>query len=121
MRVRILASALALVLLPLLQGCGATQTSSNPFDSGGPGRVTLEVLNDNWQQVSLRVDTRAGQIYLGRVEGETQETFVFSLDVAQEIAIQVDVLAGGRCLTRRTTVDPGDVLELQIREIDCSR
>lgn len=121
MTVKTLTPALALVLLPLLQGCGTARSTSSPFDSGGPGRVTLEVQNDNWQQVSLRVDTRAGQIYLGRVEGETRETFVFSLDVAQEIAIQVDVLAGGRCLTRRITVDPGDVLDLQIREIDCPR
>jgi len=113
--------ALGLLVLSLLQGCSAAQTASNPFDTRGPGRVTLEVQNDNWQQVALRVDTRAGQIYLGRVQGETRETFVFTLDVAQEIAIQVDVLAGGRCLTRRMTVDPGDILELQIREVDCPR
>lgn len=115
-----LPAILLALLLPFESGCGVAQSSSNPFDRGGPGRVTLEVFNDGWEQVTLHVETRGGRRYLGRVEGESQETFTFVLEVSQEIAIEVDVLAGGRCLTREIPTDPGDVLQLQIRETDCS-
>lgn len=111
---------LLLALLPFVGACGAGQSAPNPFDQRGPGRVTVEVFNDGWEQVTLHLETRSGRRYLGRVQGESRATFTFTLDVSQEVAIEVDVLAGGRCLTREIPTDPGDVLELQIRETDCS-
>ena len=46
--------------------------------------------------------------------GKGDETFRLTWSFPQPLSIEIDLLAGGRCVTPELQVDPGDIIELQI-------
>lgn len=89
----------------------------SPFDaaSGGDGSIQVEVHNFNWADASLYALRGAERIRMGVVTGKTDQTFEIAWPMTRPLRIEIDLLAGGRCVTRPLTVDPGDRISLHIR------
>ena len=84
-----------------------------PF-GGGAESVEIEVRNDNFADATLHALRGGERIRLGIVTGHTARTFQLDWRFSQPLRIEIDLLAGGRCVTRDLQVDPGDELYLRI-------
>lgn len=80
----------------------------------GNERIRIEVINRNFSDATLWAISTGGRQRLGIVTGKTDATFTLDWDFSQPLQIEIDLLAGERCVTAPLQVDPGDVLELQI-------
>jgi hypothetical protein len=92
--------------------CAGTRAAS-PF-SADQGSVELEVWNDNFSDATLHVLRGGERIRIGIVTGHTGETFLIDWRFSMPFRVEIDLLAGGRCVTRALQVDPGDTVYLQI-------
>lgn len=115
-RAAVLVSALA------IGGCassGDPAGGGDPF--GGEGAratsVRLIVQNLNFSDARLYQIRRTGRRSLGIVGGKQTQEFTLDWTVPESLQIEINLLAGPRCLTREMEVDPGDVLELQIAAV----
>jgi len=110
-----------LLLAALLAGCSAmTQSQDNVFEPEREEQLRIEVRNFHFSEATLWTTTPSeGRSILGRVEGKNTQTFTIPWSRPQELAIEIDLLADQRCLTRRLHADPGDFLELQIDVDSC--
>jgi hypothetical protein len=80
--------------------------------------IRLEVLNHNFADVTVWMVARdAARSRLGVVTGKTEETFVVPWAFTQPLRLEFDLLAGPRCQTRSMSVDPGDILQLEIQAV----
>lgn len=117
-------SLTALTLAFLASGCagGGTPTSDGPFAAAadGPQTVSIHVRNLNFSEARLWAVSRGGRQRLGVIDGKGDAVYRITWAVAEPMQIEIDLLAGPRCLTEPMTVDPGDDLELQI-QMDLSR
>lgn len=86
----------------------------------GSGQIRIEVINRNFSDATLWAISPGGRQRLGIVTGKTDATFTLDWDFSQPLQIEIDLLAGERCVTAPLQVDPGDVLELQI-EVELRR
>jgi hypothetical protein len=110
-------------LLVLLVGTGcATGGAANPFGDGegGDRSIRIEVRNFNFADATLYALRGSERIRMGVVTGKTDDTFEIPWTVTLPLRIEINLLAGERCVTRPMNVDPGEVIQLQI-EIDLSR
>lgn len=103
-----------------LQGCSAPQAlqgTRNPFGNEDPGtaQVRIRVLNFNFSDATVWTVVRSGRRQrLGTVTGKADATFTVPWTFTEPLRLEFDLLAGPRCFTDELSVDPGDVLELQI-------
>lgn len=76
--------------------------------------VHVRVINDNFYDVTVYVDRQGARVRLGRVTGQTEQTFTFRARVGDYVAFAVAVQAGRTHVTQQLTVEPGDIIELQV-------
>ncbi len=103
----------------LLSACAAARPDS-PFTAAQGERnvIRIEVQNHNFDDATLwAVVQNARRIRLGRVTGKSDAQFSIPWSFSESLSIEIDMMAGPRCLTSSVTVDPGDVLELQIQPV----
>jgi hypothetical protein len=110
-------ATLALAAIALTAGCassGRTLDGPQPFTQAGASTVRLIVQNRNFQDARLYYYRRGARMALGVVTGKRDAEFVIDWDFPDLMQIEMNLLAGPRCLTEEMQVDPGDILELQI-------
>lgn len=101
----------------LLAGCATTASprSTTPFtDTVAERSVEIIVDNRNWSDARLYAIRPGARISLGIVGGKDQDTFRMEWPIPETLQIEINLLAGPRCLTETLPVDPGDILDLQI-------
>ena len=101
----------------VLAGACAHGGAPSPFDaaSAGSRSIQIEVRNFNWADATLYALRGAERIRIGVVTGKTDQTFELAWPMTRPLQIEINLLAGGRCVTRPLTVDPGDRVSLQIQ------
>lgn len=105
--------AALLLLVPLASSCVFARPAIR--DPTTPRHIQLDVLNNNFSDATLWIVVReSARERLGVVGGKTDTTFVIPWDFPQPIRMEIDMLAGPRCLTRAIEADPGDILQLEI-------
>ncbi len=108
----------ALLTLALLftSACAATQ-AGNPFDAPAQGESTIriEVQNLNFADATLFARRGSERIRMGVVTGKTDRSFDLPWTIAYPLQVEINLLAGDRCITRPRSVEPGEVVLLQIR------
>ena len=115
---RTVLAAAALVVAVFAGGCAGSRTD-NPFQGGAQGErsIRVEVRNLNFADATLYAYRGSERIRMGIVTGKTDAEFTVPWTVTVPLRIEIDLLAGDRCITRPMSVDPGDVIQVQI-EID---
>ena len=114
--------AAVLILAALALGCaagGPRTEGTDPFsgDPGERGELRIEVQNFNFSDARLYALVRDSERrLLGQVTGKGEETFTMRWTFPQPLRLEIDLLAGPKCVTREIMADPGDVLDLQIEE-----
>lgn len=108
---------LAAVVIPLLTaGCflRSDRADADPFqgrDRSGP--MTLEVLNDHFNDARIYTLWNGNRRRIGTVIGKTQESFEIPVGHG-DLRVQVDFIAAGGFTTDPITVWPGEVVQLVI-------
>jgi len=104
-----------------LTSCAARSGSPDAEWNGGnetSGEIRIDVLNHNFSDATIwAVIRESSRRRLGVVTGKTDETYVLEWDFTQPLRLEIDLLAGSRCLTRPIDVDPGDILQLEIQAV----
>ena len=99
----------------LLASCATSRGGGDPFSGGGGNReIRIEVLNLNFNDATLWAIGDGTRRKLGVVSGKNDEDFTIPWRLSGPLAIQIDILAGVRCITQEMMTDPGDIIELQI-------
>jgi hypothetical protein len=112
-------SRIPVFLLPLVMAACATggRSSGNPFGrASGEQEIHIKVLNQNFYDATIWAVVRgARQSKLGVVVGKQDADFTMPWTFSEPLQLEIDLLTGNmRCRTDPLTVDPGDILELQI-------
>ena len=113
------AAFMATLLLGACAGTGSN-VSDSPFSAADGEReiVQIQVLNNNFSDATLwAVVMDSRRIRLGNVTGKTDASFSIPWRFSEPMRIEIDMVAGPRCRTRPITVDPGDVLQLEIQSV----
>jgi hypothetical protein len=115
------AVAARLLTCLVFAGCASTTSSSSgdPFSgsSTGPSNVRIIVQNMNFADARLYAVRRGARTRLGTVGGNRDDEFTMRWGFSDVLRIEINLLAGPTCVTPEIMVDPGDVLELQIRQV----
>lgn len=112
--------AASLGVLLLAAACaspGPARPATNPFSEELAERseVRIHVRNFNFADATVWAIAQEGRRQrLGIVTGKTDSVFTMTWTFSEPLRMEFDLLAGPRCLTEALTVDPGDILELQI-------
>jgi hypothetical protein len=110
------------LLSMLVLGIGAC-ASSTPAASGGDPfsgsadrqRIEIKIVNLNFQDATVWAIAAGGRRErLGTVIGKREAVFTLPWRFTEPLRLEFDLVAGPRCVTEELTVDPGDLLELQI-------
>ena len=115
--VRALACA---ALLLGVAGCasgGGKSGSANPFGQaqGEANEVQIRVVNLNFNDATVWTVVRdARRERLGMVTGKSEATFTVPWTFTDALRLEFDLIGGVRCITEPLSVDPGEILELQI-------
>lgn len=115
----------ARVVLPLVLGmasggCASSGQApvSGPFtESGEEDSVRIEVLNLNFQNARLYAISPGRRTLLGTARGKENSTFTLDWEIPTLLQIEIDLLAGPRCITEAIQMDPGDILEVRIASV----
>lgn len=117
-RTRIVQAGLLSALVVAAGACaqGGRPIQGDPFSASGDGpqTITIHVRNLNFSDATLWAVSRSGRQRLGVVTGKGDAVFRTSWTFPQPLQIEIDLLAGERCITEPLDVDPGDDLDLQI-------
>lgn len=111
---------LQLSLLLALTSCATSAggRESREAASHGDDEIRIDILNHNFSDATIwAVIRESSRRRLGVVTGKTDETYVLEWDFTQPLRLEIDLLAGARCLTRPIDVDPGDILQLEIQAV----
>ena len=115
--VRALACA---ALLLGVAGCasgGGKSGSANPFGQaqGEANEVQIRVVNLNFNDATVWTVVRdARRERLGMVTGKSEATFTVPWTFTDALRLEFDLIGGVRCVTDALSVNPGEILELQI-------
>ncbi len=112
-----LGAAALLVTASACVSLGDGVRSSDPFATASADRdeIVIEVRNFNFNDATVWTIRREGRDQkLGIVTGKSDKTFRIRWEVPQPLRLEFDLLASVRCVTDELTVDPGDILQLQI-------
>jgi hypothetical protein len=98
-----------------LGGC-ASASGGDPFTEGAAEQqIQIKVINLNFQDATVWALIAGGRRQrLGIVSGKREAEFTVPWRFSQPLRMEFDLIAGPRCVTEELTVDPGDLLELQI-------
>ena len=108
------ARTILVCLLPsTIAGCGGSGGVRSPFEAGAQ-RVRIDVLNRNFADATLRAVVDGAHRRLGTVRGHSSATFRLDWPYSRPLRIEIDLLAGGSCITPVVDVDPGEVIDLRI-------
>lgn len=112
-RLRIVA---ALLVAAALTGCALSGGPRNPFQGGPDGErtISVEARNDNFADATVYVFRGGERIRAGVVTGKDQRTFRIAWTVHRSFQAEIDLLGGGRCLTRELQVAPGDRVQIVV-------
>ncbi len=95
-------------------GCATGQnTMDSPFDDELE-YIDIEVRNLNWADATLWAHRGGMRSRLGIVSGKQEKSFRMDWRLSNVLYIEIDLLTGGRCATPELSVDPGDIIELEI-------
>ncbi len=97
-----------------LTACASSAPGGSPFAQERDVRIRLHVTNLNFADARLYAHRSSQRIPLGSVQGKGERTFTLDWPMSLPLRVEIDLLAGGRCVTNQLSVDPGDVIELQI-------
>ena len=102
-----------------LSACAAAGTgvADDPYaftSTNRPPRIRLVVRNLNFNDVRLFALTPSGRTSIGQVGGKQDEEFELDWPISAYMSIEINMVAGPRCVTQEMQVDPGDILELQV-------
>lgn len=116
-------AVLAVVLAGAGFGCGATRTSS-PFVSQADARINIQVVNRNYQQITLYAVWPGRRVRLGTINGTGEANYMLPWDGTYLLQIEIDPLASPDCITEPIWADAGDIILLEIQPririgIDC--
>ncbi len=111
---------LAALLVWSAGGCGAAGRlveREDPFLRAEPEatEVRVHVLNRNFSDARLYAIGLSKRIRLGVVQGKGEAVFSIPWDFSEPLRIEIDLLAGPKCVTRAIEADPGDTFDLQIK------
>ena len=103
-----------LLLAALVAGCSSGQ-SRNPFSSGSTAQssIRIAIQNQNFNEATVRSLSRTER-RLGTVPGNGRASFTLDWPTINDLAIQIDILAGDRFTTNRLSVRPGETVYLTI-------
>jgi uncharacterized lipoprotein YajG len=101
-----------------LAACASSGSTDDAWRSMSVNQIRIDVMNNNFSDVTVWLVVRdARRERLGTVTGKTEETYLVPWDFSQPLRLELDVLAGPRCMTRAIDVDPGDTLQLEIMAV----
>ena len=104
--------------LIMLAACVSSGADPSAWEGAGADQIRIDVLNHNFADVTVwLVVMDAQRERLGIVTGKTEESYVIPWDFSQSLRLELDLLAGPRCVTRAIDVDPGDTLQLEIQAV----
>jgi outer membrane biogenesis lipoprotein LolB len=110
-------AATALLAVVSTSGCTAVQgPAANPFEERRVSRIRLDVINNNFNDATLYAYRGPQRQRLGVVTGKTSATYTIDWPQSQQLRVEISLLTGGSCTTNTIQVDPGNVVELQIRD-----
>lgn len=103
----------------MVGGCAAGGQASEmePFTQARPSTIRIIVQNRNFSDVRLYTHRRGARKMLGSVTGKLDREFTIDWDMTDPLSVEIDMIAGPKCMTREMQVDPGDILELQIAPV----
>jgi hypothetical protein len=113
-RVRPRATLALLPALLALTACATPGASTDQPFADGREEVRIRIQNDNFYDARVYALVDGVRRQLGYVGGKTDRVFTMPLSFSQVLRLQFDILAGPTCTTEALTVDPGDLLQLQI-------
>lgn len=116
---RCLYASLALCLVATLSGCGSSGRpipGQDPFSGGAvAAQIRIRIRNNNFYDATITAIGDTGRRRLGTVSGNQTTTFTMPWAFTGSLRLEVDLLAGGTCVTDAITVNPGDQVDLQIQ------
>ncbi len=97
-------------------GACASAAGGDPFsESAAEQQIQIKVINLNFQDATIWALIGGGRRQrLGMVSGKREAEFTIPWRFSEPLRLEFDLVAGPRCVTEDLTVDPGDLLELQI-------
>ena len=101
-----------LALCALVAGC-AHGAAADPFE-GARRPIRIDVRNLNFSDASVWAVYRAERIRLGTVTGKSESSFQLPWKGTQPMHMEIDLVAGERCVTDELTVGEGDIFYLEI-------
>jgi len=107
-----IASALAMLGTATTAGCASMRADESMVPLS-ERTYSLLVINQNFNDATLTAIWSGRRVRLGRVEGNSTETFELKWEFPT-VQIEIVFLAGGRHLTHAMILDPEDELELVI-------
>jgi len=123
---RAFAAGRVLVLGVVLAGAGlGCSTRRTPFISQADARLNIEIINHNFQDVTVFANWLGVRRRLGTVSGTRTANYMIPWDRSLELQLEVDMLASPGCITRPIWANPGDVIVLEVQSrinrLDCFR
>jgi len=101
------------LLIVLAIGVTACTTRSRRAQQNAYQPITVQVENQNFNDVTVYLLWRSDRRRLGSVGGHSRATFT-SEWYAPDLVVELDVLAGSRVRSDRVPVNPGDRLIVEI-------
>lgn len=104
-------------VLFLSAACVTAGGGGSPFDGAddpSANRITLEVRSLNFNDATIYVFRNTRRSRLGTITGEATEVFQVDWTAGFALRVEIDVVAGGRCVTRSIVPELGDVIVVQI-------
>lgn len=92
---------------------GGPAAGDSPFDRGAE-TIDIEVRNLNWSDATLWANQSGSRRRLGVVPGKGERSFELRWRMNDLLYVEIDLFTGPRCVTSQLSVDPGDIIELQI-------
>ncbi|MCE2398166.1 MAG: hypothetical protein J4F34_03825 [Gemmatimonadetes bacterium] len=110
-----LCAGVALVAALGTAGCTMVTERINPFAQGSSGMIRLYVENNNYNQATI---SALGNLRrrIGIVGGHRSESFRIDWPNADELQLEIDILAGGSYITNSVPLEPGEAATLYIQE-----
>jgi hypothetical protein len=121
MKHRRIAAIVSVAAVTFLAGCSTFLPLEDPFAGGkGDHEVRVHVTNLAFSDVTIYGIANGSRHRLGRVTGKREVMLKMPLTFPAQFFLEIDFLAGPKCLTETLTVDPGDDLELIVQNENLS-
>lgn len=105
-------------LLSLLALAGCSGAGRAPGTAFAPesraDSIRVYVTNRNFMDATIWAVSTGNRRRLGIVTGKREAVFTVPWEFSTELWLEIDMLAGRRCVTESLPVDPGDDLEVII-------